>query len=43
MIFSASNDSNEWSLDFGPDSVTLFVKGLVQEMTISSQEIFPAV
>ena len=39
MIFSVSNDSIEWSLDFGPDSVTLTVKGVVQEMTISSQEI----
>ena len=27
------------SLDFGPDSVTLTVRDLVQEMTISSQEI----
>ena len=39
MIFSVSNDGIEWSLDFGPDSVTLTVKDLVQEMTISSQEI----
>ena len=39
MIFSVSNDLIEWSLDFGPDSVTLTVKDLVQEMTISSQEI----
>ena len=38
MIFSVSNDGIEWSLDFGPDSVTLFVKDLIQEMTISSQE-----
>ena len=28
-----------WSLKFGPDSVTLTVKDLVQGMTISSQEI----
>ena len=28
-----------WSLDFEPDSVTLTVKDLVQEMTIISQEI----
>ena len=40
MIFSVSNDGIEWSLDFGPDSVTPSVKDLVQEMTISSQE-FP--
>ena len=38
MIFSASNDGIEWSLDFGPDSVTLTVENLVQEMTICSQE-----
>ena len=39
MIFSVSNDGIEWSLDFGPDSVTLTVKGLVQELTISSRQI----
>ena len=39
MIFSVSNDVIEWSLDFGPDSVTLTKKDLVQEMTISSQKI----
>ena len=39
MIFSVSNDCIEWSLDFGPDSVTLTVKDLVQEMTIRSQDI----
>ena len=38
MIFSVSNDRIEWSLDFGPDSVTLTVKDLVQEKTISSPE-----
>ena len=38
MIFAVSNDSTEWSLDFGPDSVTLTVKDLVQEMTKCSQE-----
>ena len=38
MIFSFSNDGIEWPLDFGPDSVTLTVKDLIQEMTISSQE-----
>ena len=38
MIFSVSRDGFEWSLDFGPDSVNLTVKDLVQEMTISSQE-----
>ena len=39
MIFSVSNDGIDWSLDFGPDSVTPTVKDLVQEKTISSQEI----
>ena len=39
MIFSVSNDAIEWSLEFAPDSVTLTVKDLVQEMTISSQGI----
>ena len=39
MIFSVSNDGIESSLDFGPDSVTLSEKDLVQEMTISYQEI----
>ena len=38
MIFSVSNDGIECSLDFGPDSVTLTVKDLVQKLTISSQE-----
>ena len=38
MTFSVSYDGIEWSLDFGPDSVTLTVKDLVQEMTISSRE-----
>ena len=38
MIFSVSNDGIELYLDFGPDSVTLTVKDLTQELTISSQE-----
>ena len=38
MIFSVSSDGIEWFLDFRPDSVTLTVKDLVQEMTKSSQE-----
>ena len=38
MVFSVSNDGIEWSLDFGPDSVTVTVKDLVQEMTKISQE-----
>ena len=39
MIFSVSNDGFEWTLDFGPDSVTIAVKDLDQNITISSQEI----
>ena len=39
MIFSASNDGIEWSLEFGSDSSTRAVKDLVQEMTIRCQEI----
>ena len=39
MIFLVSNDGIEWYLDFGPDSLTLTEKDLVQETTISSQEI----
>ena len=39
MISSVSIDGIEWSLGFGPESATLTVKDLVQEMTISSQEI----
>ena len=39
MVFSVSNDSIDWSLDFGPGSVTLTVKYLVDEMTMSSLEI----
>ena len=39
MIFSVSNDGIQWTLDFGSDSVTISVNGLVQNVTISSQEI----
>ena len=39
MIFLVSNDGIEWSLDFGPDLVTLTVKDLVQKVATSSQEI----
>ena len=38
MIFSVSSDSIERFLKFGPDSATLTVNDLVQELTISSQE-----
>ena len=39
MIFSVSNDGIQWSLDFGPDSVTIAVIDLDQKIAISSQEI----
>ena len=38
MIFSVSNDGIQWTLDFGPDFVTIAVKDLDQNITISSQE-----
>ena len=39
MIFSVSNDGVQWTLDFGPDSVTIAVNDLNQNIKISSQEI----
>ena len=39
MLFSVSNDGIHCTLDFGPDSVTIAVKDLDQNLTISSQEI----
>ena len=39
MIFSVSNDGIQWTLDFGPDSVTIAVNDLDQNLKISSQEI----
>ena len=39
MIFSVSSDGILWTLDFGPDSVTIAVNDLDQNITISSQEI----
>ena len=42
MIFSVSNDGIQWTLEFGPDSVTIAVIDLDQNITISSQEIPPA-
>ena len=39
MIFSVSNDGIQGTLDIGPDSVTIAVNNLVQNITISSQEI----
>ena len=42
MISLVSNDCFQWSFDFGPDSVTLTVNRLVQEVTKSPQEILLA-
>ena len=39
MIFSVSSEGIQWTLDFGPDSVTIAVNDLDQNITISSQEI----
>ena len=39
MIFAVSNDGIQWTLDFGPDSDTIAVNDLDQNITISSQEI----
>ena len=38
MILSVSNDGIQWTLDFGPDPVTIAVNDLDQNLTISSQE-----
>ena len=42
MILPVSNDGIQWTLVFGPDSVTIAVNDLDQKITISSQEILPA-
>ena len=42
MIFPVSNEGIQWTLDFAPDSVTIAVIDLVQNITFSSQEIPPA-
>ena len=39
MLFSVSNDGIQWTLDFGPDSVTIAVNDIDQNITISPQEI----
>ena len=39
MIFSVSNEGIQWTLNFGPDSVTIAVNDLDQNITICSQEI----
>ena len=38
-LFSVSNDGIQWTLDFGPDSVTIAVNDLDQNLTVSSQDI----
>ena len=38
-IFPVSNEGIQWILDFVTDSVTIAVNDLVQNLTISSQEI----
>ena len=38
MIFSVSSDGSQWTLDSGPDSVTIAVNDLDQNLTFSSQE-----
>ena len=39
MIFLVSSDGIQWTLDFGPDSVTIAVNDLDQNLTINSQEL----
>ena len=39
MTFSVSNDGIQWTLNFGPDSVTIAVNDFDQIITINSQEI----
>ena len=39
MVFLVINNVIEWSLDFGPDSVTLTINNFAQEMTMNSLEI----
>ena len=36
---SVSNNGTQWTPDFSPDSVTIIVKDMVQDLTISSLEI----
>ena len=42
IIFSISNDGIQWTLDFAPDSVTIAVIDLHQNITISSQKNTPS-
>ena len=42
MVSSVSNNGIQWTLDFGPESVTIAVNDPNQNITISSQEIHRA-
>ena len=39
MIFSVSSDGIQWTLDFGPVSVSIALSELDQNLTIRSQEV----
>ena len=39
MFFSVSDNATQWTLDFSPDSVTVIVGVIVQDLTISSLEL----
>ena len=39
MFFSVSNNGTQWTLDFSPDSVTIIVKDMVHDLTLSSVEL----
>ena len=39
MQYIVSNNGTQWTLDFGPDSVVFSVKGLDENITISSLEL----
>ena len=42
MIFSVSKDGIQWFFHSGPDSVTIALNDLYENLTIRSQEIPPA-
>ena len=42
MQFTVFNNGTQWTFDFGPDSVVLFVKDLDENLTISTLEILLA-
>ena len=39
MYYSVSSNGTLWTLDFSPDSVTIIVKDIVQDLTIASLEL----